>query len=210
MKTEKPLFGFMTIPLFWGYIAIAIFMAGDGFEAAFLSKYITDIGFSEAQSGLVFTVYGLMVALSAWCSGVIAEIITPQKAMLAGFIIWAIMHVFFMVFGLTYHNYWLMVIFYGVRGLGYPLFLYSFVVLVIYNVDKLQISNAMGWFWAAYSVGFGVIGGFLPGFINPIIGEYNTLWMSLGWVIVGGLIALITLHHAKTNKEKANLTYYFI
>ena len=50
MNTEKPLFGFMTVPLIWGYIAIAIFMAGDGFEAAFLSKYITDIGFSEAQS----------------------------------------------------------------------------------------------------------------------------------------------------------------
>lgn len=175
MNTEKPLFGFMTVPLIWGYIAIAIFMAGDGFEAAFLSKYITDIGFSEAQSGFVFTVYGLMVALSAWCSGVVAEIITPQKAMFAGFAIWAAMHIFFMIFGLTYHNYWMMVIFYGIRGLGYPLFLYSFVVLVIYNVDKLQISNAMGWFWAAYSVGFGVIGGFLPGFINPVIGEYNTL-----------------------------------
>lgn len=51
-----------------------------------------------------------------------------------------------MIFGLTYHNYWMMVIFYGIRGLGYSLFLYSFVVLVIYNVDKLQISNAMGWF----------------------------------------------------------------
>lgn len=207
MNTEKPLFGFMTVPLIWGYIAIAIFMAGDGFEAAFLSKYITDIGFSEAQSGFVFTVYGLMVALSAWCSGVVAEIITPQKAMFAGFAIWAAMHIFFMIFGLTYHNYWMMVIFYGIRGLGYPLFLYSFVVLVIYNVDKLQISNAMGWFWAAYSVGFGVIGGFLPGFINPVIGEYNTLWMSLGWVIVGGLIALITLHNARTNREKANLTF---
>lgn len=81
MNTEKPLFGFMMVPLIWGYIAIAIFMAGDGFEAAFLSKYITDIGFFEAQSGFVFAVYGLMVALSAWCSGVVAEIITPQKAM---------------------------------------------------------------------------------------------------------------------------------
>ncbi len=31
--------------LFWGFIAIAIFMSGDGFEMAFLSKHITDLGF---------------------------------------------------------------------------------------------------------------------------------------------------------------------
>ena len=30
--------------LFWGFIAIAIFMSGDGFEMAFLSKHITDLG----------------------------------------------------------------------------------------------------------------------------------------------------------------------
>lgn len=207
MKSQKLLFGFMTVPLLWGYLAIAIFMAGDGFEAAFLSKYITDIGFSQGQSGFIFTVYGLVVALSAWSSGVIADIITPQKAMLAGFLIWASMHILFMVFGVAYHNYPLMVIFYGIRGFGYPLFLYSFVMLIIYNVDEVKVSTAMGWFWAAYSVGFGVIGGFLPGYINPIIGEFNTLWMALGWVVIGGLIALITLHKAKSNKEKARLSF---
>lgn len=206
MKSQKLLFGFMPSSLIWGYIAIAIFMAGDGFEAAFLSKYITDMGFSEAQSAFVFTAYGLLVAISAWCSGVVAEIITPQKAMCIGFILWSVMHVFFMIFGIGMHNYPLMVICYGIRGLGYPLFLYSFVILIIQNVSESKVSTAMGWFWAAYSIGFGVLGGYLPGYINPIIGEYHTLWMSLVWVIVGGLISLITLRHAKTDRSKANLS----
>jgi len=51
--------------LIWGFVAIAIFMAGDGFEMAFLSRHITDMGFTPGQSALVFTCYGLAVALAA-------------------------------------------------------------------------------------------------------------------------------------------------
>ena len=71
-------------PLLAGYIAIALFMTGDGFELAFLSQYITTLGFSKAESSFVFTIYGLAAALSAWSSGVIAELITVQKAMRIG------------------------------------------------------------------------------------------------------------------------------
>ncbi|CAK7192866.1 Alpha-ketoglutarate permease [Commensalibacter sp. Nvir] len=206
MNEPKQIFG-LPVPLIWGYIAIAMFMAGDGFEAAFLSKYLTDIGFSQTQSSLTFTVYGLLVAVAAWCSGVVAEIITPQKAMCFGFLNWSAMHILFMVFGIGFHNYPLMLLFYGIRGLGYPLFLYSFVILIVQNVPKSKVSTAMGLFWAAYSIGFGVIGGFLPGIVNPIIGEYHTLWMSLAWVIAGGIIASIALRHAKADRSKANLPF---
>ncbi len=149
-QTHKHWFG-LPMNLFWGYIAIAIFMSGDGFEMAFLSKHITDMGFTPAQSALVFTVYGLAAALAAWSSGVVAEIITPQKAMRIGFILWLVMHVLFMLFGLGMRNYPLMLLFYGIRGLAYPLFIYSFVMLVVQNVPKQQLSSAMGWFWAMYS-----------------------------------------------------------
>jgi len=97
--------------LFWGYIAVAIFMSGDGFEMAFLSKHITDLGFTPAQSALVFTVYGLAAAIAAWSSGVVAEIITPQKAMKIGFCVWVVMHVLFMEFGLGLKNYPMMLLF---------------------------------------------------------------------------------------------------
>ena len=95
----------LPLNLLWGYVAIALFMTGDGFELAFLSKYITDLGFSEAQSSAAFTVYGLAAALAAWISGVFAEIITPRKAMLIGFAMWCIFHVLFLIFGLGGENY---------------------------------------------------------------------------------------------------------
>ncbi|MFC0225931.1 MFS transporter [Serratia aquatilis] len=204
-QSHKHWFG-LPMNLFWGYIAIAVFMSGDGFEMAFLSKHITDMGFSPAQSALVFTVYGLAAALAAWSSGVVAEIITPQKAMRIGFILWVVMHVLFMSFGLGMRNYPLMLLFYGIRGLAYPLFIYSFVMLVVQNVPKQQLSSAMGWFWAMYSIGIGCVGSYLPSFTIPLIGETGTLWFAIAWVVAGGLMALVLLRNVGQNSPKADLT----
>lgn len=204
-QTHKHWFG-LPMNLFWGYIAIAVFMSGDGFEMAFLSKHITDMGFSPAQSALVFTVYGLAAALAAWSSGVVAEIITPQKAMRIGFILWVVMHALFMLFGLGMRNYPLMLLFYGIRGLAYPLFIYSFVMMVVQNVPKQQLSSAMGWFWAMYSIGIGCVGSYLPSFTIPLIGETGTLWFAIAWVMAGGLMALILLRNVGQNSPKVDLT----
>ncbi len=76
----KYLYGF-PLSFFWGYVAVAVFMTGDGFEMAFLSKHIVDLGFTPSQAAMVVTVYGLAAAVSAWATGVIAELITPQRAM---------------------------------------------------------------------------------------------------------------------------------
>ena len=54
----------LPLNLLWGYIAIAVFMTGDGFELAFLSHYIKELGFSPAQASFAFTLYGLAAALS--------------------------------------------------------------------------------------------------------------------------------------------------
>lgn len=205
MKSANNWFG-LPLSLIWGYIAIAVFMSGDGFEMAFLSKHITDLGFSPSQSALVFTIYGAAAALAAWSSGVVAEIITPQRAMRIGFILWVVMHILFMTLGLGMRNYPLMLLFYGIRGLAYPLFIYSFVMLVVQNVPKHQLSSAMGWFWAMYSVGIGCIGSYLPSFTIPWMGETGTLWFAIAWVVAGGLMAMILLRNVGGESEKANLS----
>lgn len=45
----------LPLNLVWGYIAIALFMTGDGFELAFLSHHITSLGFTQSQSSLAFS-----------------------------------------------------------------------------------------------------------------------------------------------------------
>ena len=76
-------------------------------------------------------------------------------------------------------NYALILLFYGIRGLAYPLFLYSFIVAIIHNVRSDSSSSALGWFWAVYSVGIGVFGSYIPSFTIPHIGEMGTLWLAL-------------------------------
>lgn len=193
----------MPLKLIWGYIAIALFMTGDGFELAFLSKYIVDLGFTEAQSSNAFAVYGFAAAIAAWVSGVVAEIITPRKAMIIGFVMWAVLHVLLLIFGLGQSNYAMILLFYGLRGLAYPLFLYSFIVMIVQNVEARQIGPSMGWFWTVYSFGIGVFGSFIPSFTIPIFGEMGTLWSALIFVVLGGLVAVFKLGHL-TGKAKGD------
>lgn len=195
----------MPLNMMWGYIAIALFMTGDGFELAFLSKYIVDLGFSEAQSSSAFAVYGFAAALSAWVSGVFAEIVTPRKAMIYGFIMWCIFHVLLLVFGLGQKNYALIMLFYGIRGFAYPLFLYSFIVMIVQNVKSTQISPSMGWFWTVYSFGIGVFGSFIPSITIPLMGEMGTLWLSLVFCILGGLVAVVMLRNVNSDSHMHNL-----
>ncbi|WP_164057961.1 MFS transporter [Serratia marcescens] len=196
----------LPLSLIWGYIAIAIFMTGDGFELAFLSHYITGLGFTPSQASLAFTFYGLAAAFSAWISGVVAELITPQKTMLIGFIMWVFFHVLFLVFGLGDANYPLILLFYGFRGFAYPLFLYSFIVIIIHNVSTEKSSSALGWYWAVYSMGIGVAGSYIPSFTIPALGEMPTLWLALVFCIIGGLLALFGLRNIKVPHQKRNLS----
>ena len=120
------------------------------------------------------------------------------KTMLIGFVLWCVFHVLFLVFGLGQANYGLILLFYGIRGLAYPLFLYSFIVVIIHNVRSENSSSALGWYWAVYSVGIGVAGSYIPSFTIPIMGEMGTLWLALAFCFAGGVIAMISLRHVKT------------
>lgn len=196
----------LPLNLIWGYIAIAIFMTGDGFELAFLSHYIKGLGFSPAEASFAFTLYGLAAALAAWVSGVLAEIITPQRTMFIGFVLWCVFHVLFLVFGIGHKNYPLILLFYGIRGLAYPLFIYSFIVAIVHNVRSDSTSAALGWFWAVYSIGIGVFGSYIPSLTIPHVGELGTLWLALAFCVVGGLVALISMRKVKTPRHMQNLT----
>lgn len=190
----------MPTKLILGYLAIAFFMTGDGFDLAFLSKYIVDLGFSSSQASFIISMYGLFAAISAWLSGVIAEIITAKKAMLLGFVLWFIFHLCFLVFGVEIQSYIGLLVFYSLRGFAYPLFLYSFVVMIVLSTKGRQVSPALGWFWTVYSIGIGVAGAIIPSFTIDLMGEKATLYLSLVFVGIGGLITFFIKNEQKISK----------
>ncbi|PTQ12677.1 cytochrome C biogenesis protein CcdA [Sphingomonas oleivorans] len=188
--------------LLWGYVAIALFMTGDGFELAFLSKYLVDLGFTRVEASLVFTVYGLVAALSAWGSGVLAEVFGATRIMRIGAIAWIVLHILFLSLGIGLGNYPLILFFYGVRAIAYPLFIYAFVVRIAQAVPKERLASAMGWYWAMYSIGIGCLGTYLPSFTLPLLGYFGTLWLSVVWVAAAA-VAVWTLLPPATEQAGA-------
>ncbi|MEX5270006.1 MFS transporter [Kocuria sabuli] len=172
--------------LLFGYLALAVFMTGDGFELTFLSRFLVENGFTPTQAGLVFTVYGLVVAFSAWTTGVLAEVVGAKRLMVLGGVLWMVLHVLFLTVGLQ--SVLGTILIYALRGVAYPLFMYSFVVLIAQSVHPSRLASAMGWFWASFSLGIGVMGAYVPSLLVPVIGEYATLWMSLPFVAAGTLM----------------------
>src|SRR5262245_50944499 len=110
-------------PLVLGYVGLLLFMIGDGIEAGYLSKYLVDREISTEQNvALIFTIYGITVAISAWLSGALSDLWGPRQVMAAGLAIWAVFEVSFLLLGVAPGNYWLIMLMYGLRGFGYPLF----------------------------------------------------------------------------------------
>lgn len=109
--------------IIFGYVALAIFMAGDGFDLTFLSRYlVTEHGFTASQAGSVFTVYGFVVAISAWTTGVLAERFGAKRLMILGGVIWVLLNIVFLTVGLSYPI--AAILTYGARGIAYHLFMY--------------------------------------------------------------------------------------
>lgn len=183
----------MGIPkqLAWGYLGIMIFMMGDGVEQGWLSPYLIGRGMTMEQSANMFIVYGITIAISSWFSGVLTEGFGPKKTMLMGLLLYILGTVGFVGFALPDLNYGLMLITYAVRGFGYPLFAYSFLVWVTYRSPGKKLGAAVGWFWFVFTGGLNVFGAYYSSWAIQHLGYLETLWSSIFWVLIGAIFALI-------------------
>ncbi len=173
--------------LSWGFLGVLIFMMGDGIEQTWLSKYIES---HNLDHELLFTVYGISIAISSWLSGVIAETIGIRRTMTLGFIVYIIGMAGFAGLGMSGLDYPTLLITYAIKGFGYPLFAYTFIVWITYRVGKESLSSAQGWFWFVFTGGLNVLGAYYGAYTKEAIGVLPTLWSSLIFVSIGALLAL--------------------
>ena len=181
----------MPVNLKWGYLGILIFMMGDGVEQGWLSPYLLEHGMSIQQSASLFTIYGIAIAISSWFSGVLAESYGPRKAMFMGLLLYIIGTIGFVGLGMKELDFNSMLLFYAIRGFGYPLFAYSFMVWITYKAPKNTLSTAVGWFWFVFTGGLNVLGAYYSSWALERFGYNNTLWSSIIWVLVGAFFALV-------------------
>ncbi|MNE17339.1 putative transporter YoaB [compost metagenome] len=97
----------------------------------------------------------------------------------------------FVGFALPDLNYGLMLTTYAVRGFGYPLFAYSFLVWVTYRSPGKKLGAAVGWFWFVFTGGLNVFGAYYSSWAIQHLGYLETLWSSIFWVLIGAFFALI-------------------
>jgi polyol permease family len=185
-------------------VGLLFFMIGDGVEAGYLSKYLIDQGMCTEQSAaLVFTVYGVTVAIAAWLSGALSDLWGPQRVMGLGLLIWSLFEVGFLLLGVAPNNYAMTMLLYALRGFGYPLFAYGFLVWISVATPQHRLGTAVGWFWFALTGGLLTLGPFLASVSIPQIGPYRTLWLSLGLVVLGGVIGLVGLREPTGRRRLA-------
>lgn len=189
--------------LLLGYAGVLIFMMGEGLEQGWLSPYLISKGLTVQESALLFSVYGFSAAIAAWLSGVLAEIYTARRVMIVGLLMFLAGSLVFLGWGLPSNKLEIMIPTYALRGFGYPLFAYGFLVWVAYEAPPQRLGSAVGIFWFVYSGGLSVLGVFYSSLVLPYLGEIHTLWSALIFVALGAFIALalnrgqesVTPHH---------------
>lgn len=196
----------MPKPLFWGFVAVFIFMIGDGVEISILPTYLTGPGgLNGSQASLITgTVYGLAVLVASWFSGTLLAIWGPQRVMQLGAAIWVVFEAIFLIFAVNSGSLFLVALIYGIRGFAYPLFAFGFLVW-IQTVTRVELrGSAAGWFWFAFTGGLPTLGSVIAVFSGPLIAPYNTFWLSLAIVAVGGAIGAFAVHEAQGTQPIAD------
>ena len=120
----------------------------------------------------------------------------PRKVMFYGVIAFVIGSIGFIGVGLQGMQMAWMVPFYAIRGIGYPLFAYSFLVWINYSSPVERRATAVGWFWFTFSLGLSVFGPWISAAALPVMGEVHLLWTGMIFVIIGAALAILA------NKDK--------
>lgn len=188
-------------PLFWGFVAVLIFMVGDGVEITYLTKYLTDptgggLAGSEASFATV-TVYGIAVLVASWFSGTLSAIWGPRRVMWLGGAWWVVFEMLFLFAAIPTKSFAFIVVIYGIRGFAYPLFAYGFLVWVQTLSKPGMRGSAAGWFWFVFTGGLPTLGAGVAAIALGVFGLtlYGTLVLSLVLVAIGALIGSFAVRH---------------
>ncbi|CAN5547686.1 MFS transporter [soil metagenome] len=196
----------MPRPIFWGFVAVFIFMIGDGVEISRLPGYLADEGgLNGGQASLITGgIYGFGVLIASWFSGTLSSIWGPQRVMQLGAAIWVVFEIIFLLFAINSGSLFFVGLIYGIRGLAYPLFAFGFLVWAQTVTPVNMRGSAAGWFWFAFTGGLPTIGALVAAASAPLIGVYNTFWLGLVIVAIGGLIGSFGIREAQGTEPIAD------
>ncbi|MDP4333522.1 MFS transporter [Curtobacterium sp. A7_M15] len=182
-------------PLALGFLAVLVFMTGNGVESNFITPHMVAVlGSPEATVATIVTFYSLAALVGSYVSGALADLIGPRRVMILGFAVWVVFEVLFLI-GLGLGSVPFAAVAYAIRGFGYPLFAFAFLVWVNITTPVERNGSAVGWFYVAFTGGLPTLGslfaiGAIPVFGGGTVGETGAMIASIGLVVIGFLILL--------------------
>ncbi|MCG7310097.1 MFS transporter, partial [Brachybacterium sp. ACRRE] len=197
-------------PLRWGFLGVLIFMTGNGVESNFVSPHIAHaLGGSDptALAARVIACYSAAVLIGSYLAGALADLIGPRRVMAIGFGVWVVFEMAFLG-SLQLENVWLVGISYFLRGFGFPLFAFAFLVWINHVVDKERNGAAVGWFYVMFTGGLPTLGSLvaffmIPAFGGDYLGEKWTMLASTVIVLIGFLVARFGVHEEHGSRRLA-------
>ena len=183
-------------PLRWGFLGVLIFMTGNGIESNFVSPHIAKAFGGSDKIDLaaeIITAYSLAVLIGSYLAGALSDLWGPRRVMALGFAVWVVFEAAFLG-SLAVHSIPLVAISYFLRGFGFPLFAFAFLVWVNAVVRKERNGAAVGWFYVMFTGGLPTLGSLVAVFMIPAFGgghsgETWTMIASTFVVAIGFLIA---------------------
>lgn len=182
-------------PLALGFLAVLVFMTGNGVESNFITPHMVAVlGSPEATVATIVTFYSLAALVGSYISGALADLIGPRKVMIIGCGVWVVFEVLFLI-ALGLGSVPFAAVTYAIRGFGYPLFAFAFLVWVNITTPVERNGSAVGWFYVAFTGGLPTLGslfaiGAIPVFGGGTVGETGAMVASIGLVVIGFLILL--------------------
>ncbi|KRK92614.1 MFS transporter [Latilactobacillus curvatus] len=184
--------------LVFGYVGLILFMFGSTIESSWFSSFLNNQGVTVSAVSLAFTFYGVIVALFSWITSFLVNRYTAKKVMLVGLCL-LIITTILLVISIALKNALMITIIYALRGSAYPLFAYSFLILVTLQTESSALGRATSWFWLAFNLGMTIIGPALSVHLLKSISAIYVLIVGCIVAIAGGLTALL-LSNEKRNE----------
>ncbi|MER5670338.1 RbtT/DalT/CsbX family MFS transporter [Pseudonocardia alni] len=178
----------------WGFLGVLVFMTGNGTESNFISPHIEAVlGSPEATVATIIAGYSLAVLVASYLSGALADLWGPRRVMSLGVVVWVVFEVLFLL-SLQLGSIGLVAATYFLRGLGYPLFAFAFLVWINVVTPYSRNGVAVGWFYVMFTGGLPTLGslfalGMIPAFGGGTGGETAAMVGSTVLVVAGFLIA---------------------
>lgn len=193
--------------LFYGYIGLVFFMIGAGIETSWFSAFLVSSGYEIQLVSVIFSLYGLFVAIFSWLTSFFVNIFSVRKVMIAGLIIYLVSAVI-LIAGIYFELLPVIAVAYTLRGASYPLFAYAFLIWITLRSEFKNLGKATSWFWLSFNLGLTIISPLLASLLLKFSNSINILAVGMVMALLGSFLSLkVNRDHLPTFNNNKSILY---